>query len=383
MINREEAERFMRRALELAAQGSGKVNPNPLVGAVVVRQGSIVAEGYHRAYGGPHAEALALRRAGAAAQGAELYVNLEPCVAFPGKQTPPCTEQIIASGIARVIIAARDPNPQVCGRGVIRLRAAGIEVHEGILQQEAERLNEIHRKYSTTGRPFVLLKLALSADGKIATSSGDSRWISSKISRQEVHRLRDRYAAVLVGLGTVLQDDPRLTVRLSQGRDPLRIVLDSQGRIPLEAKILHLDSPAKTVIAATSALPPKKAAQLGKLGAELWRLPADESGRVNLRSLLQKLAEERIDSLLVEGGSTVAGSFFAAELVDKVLFFVAPLIVGGRQAPGAVGGAGFTQIASAIRLKEFSVGPSGPDFALQGYPEYDQHERGKEEVRQE
>ena len=381
MVNREEAERFMRRALELAELGSGRVNPNPLVGAVVVRQGSIVAEAYHRAYGGAHAEALALRQAGSAAQGAELYVNLEPCVAFPGKQTPPCTEQIIASGIARVIIAARDPNPQVSGRGVERLRAAGIEVHEGLLVQEADRLNEIHRKYATTGHPFVLLKLALSADGKIATSSGDSRWISSKISRQEVHRLRDRYAAVLVGLGTVLQDDPRLTVRLSQGRDPLRIVLDSQGRIPLDAKILHLNSSAKTIIVTTDALPTGKAARLSSLAAEVWRLPAAEPGRVNLRSLLQKLAEQRIDSLLVEGGSTVAGSFFAAELVDKVLFFIAPLIVGGHQAPGAIGGAGFTQIAAAVRLKGFSVGPSGPDFALQGYPEYDQEKGEKEEVK--
>lgn len=371
----------MRRALELAERGSGSVNPNPLVGAVVVRGGKIIAEGYHRAYGGPHAEVEALERAGRAAQGAELYLNLEPCVAYPGKQTPPCTERIIQSGIARVIVAMRDPNPRVHGRGVEQLRAAGIEVTEDLLEREAQQLNEIHTKYVTTGRPFVLLKLAMTADGKIASISGDSRWISSEESRRLTHRLRHRYAAVAVGSETVLRDDPQLTVRLIEGRDPLRVLLDSRGRIPPDAKAVRPSSLAKTIIATTEAMPLAKERQLNALGAEVWRLEADASGHVDLAALLQKLGERKIDSLLVEGGATLAWGFLAKRLVDKLLFFIAPLIVGGQQAASAVGGAGFPQICEGICLKDVSVTSSGPDFAYQGYPEYDRSKIREEAAR--
>jgi diaminohydroxyphosphoribosylaminopyrimidine deaminase/5-amino-6-(5-phosphoribosylamino)uracil reductase len=374
-------EGFMRRALELAERGSGLVNPNPLVGAVVVRDEKIVAEGYHRAYGGPHAEVEALERAGSAAKGAELYLNLEPCIAYAGKQTPACAERIIASSIARVIIAMRDPNPHISSRGIEQLRAAGIEVVEGLLQDAAQQLNEIHTKYVTTGQPFVLLKLAMTADGKIASVTGDSRWISSEESRRLTHQLRNRYAAIAVGSETVLGDDPQLTVRLIQGRDPLRIVLDSRGRIPLDARILHLSSSAKTAIATTDAMPASIERQLSALGTEIWRLPKDANGHVDLSVLLQKLGERKIDSLLVEGGATLAWSLLSAKLVDKVLFFIAPLIIGGRQAASAVDGAGFSQICEGICLRDVSVMASGPDFAYQGYPEYDRNEIREEAAR--
>ncbi len=360
----------MRRTLELAERGIGRVNPNPLVGAVLVRHGKIIAEGYHQAYGGLHAEVEALKRAGSAAKGAELYINLEPCVGFPGKKTPSCTERIIACGLARVVIAMRDPNPRVSGRGIAQLRAAGIDVIEGVLQSQAQQLNEIHTKYVTTGRPFVLLKLAMTADGKIASVTGDSHWISSEESRRFTHLLRNRYAAIAIGSETLVRDDPQLTVRRVEGRDPLRIVLDARGRIPLSAKILHLASTAKTIIATTDAMPTAKARELQALTAEVWRLPRDADGRVDLFALVQKLGEQKIDSLIVEGGATLAWSFLSARLVDKVLFFIAPLIIGGEQAMSAVGGAGFARIGEGIRLRDVSVESSGPDFIYQGYPVY-------------
>ncbi|MFQ6090225.1 MAG: bifunctional diaminohydroxyphosphoribosylaminopyrimidine deaminase/5-amino-6-(5-phosphoribosylamino)uracil reductase RibD, partial [Candidatus Bipolaricaulia bacterium] len=251
-------ERFMRRALVLAQRGEGWTNPNPLVGAVVVNGGWIVGEGWHERFGGPHAEAQALEAAGQEAQGAELYVNLEPCVHW-GK-TPPCVERIIAASIKRVIIAARDPNPLVNGRGAAKLKQAGIEVAVGLLEEEAMKLNEPFFKFIEAGRPFVVLKLALSLDGKIATRTGDSRWISGERSRELVHRLRNKYMAVLVGITTILEDDPQLTVRLKaiRTKDPLRIILDSRGQIPPGAKVLNLGSEAPTIVATTVLMPKEK-----------------------------------------------------------------------------------------------------------------------------
>lgn len=360
----------MRRALELAELGTGRVNPNPLVGAVVVKEVRIIAEAYYARFGGPHAEALALQQAGKEAWGAELYVNWEPCVAYPGKHTPPCVEQIIRAGIRRVIVATIDPTPQVNGRGLAKLREAGIEVIQGVLEKEAQRLNEIRVKYATTGLPFVLLKMAMTADGKIATHTGDSRGISSEESLRLIHRLRARYAAVLVGIGTVLKDDPKLTVRYAEGRDPLRIVLDSQGRIPLSSSILRLESQAPTVIA-TCDMPKKKEQQLKHLkNIEVWRLPANKDGRVNLQALMKHLGEVQVDSLLVEGGPTVAASFLKERLIDKLLFIIAPKVIGGREAPTPIGGEGLERIEQAFRLKECSVSLSGPDVVYQGYFDY-------------
>jgi len=354
----------MRRALELARRGEGWTNPNPLVGAVIVKGGRIVGEGYHERFGGPHAEAVALETAGEEAEGAELYVNLEPCVHW-GK-TPPCVERIISAKIKRVIVAAQDPNPLVSGRGIARLQEAGIEVALGVLEEEAKKLNEPFFKFITTGRPFVVLKLALSLDGKLATRTGDSKWISSERSRALVHRLRNRYAAVLAGINTVLQDDPQLTARLDDVRtkDPLRIVLDSRGRIPLEAKVLNLESDAPTVVATTEQMPEGKEEALLHKGARVWRC-GTRDGRVDLEELLKKLGDGGIDSLLVEGGGTVAASFLEAGLVDKLVFFIGPKIIGG---PGiTIGGKGVKRIAEAWQVKDISVKTLDGDVVYEGY----------------
>jgi diaminohydroxyphosphoribosylaminopyrimidine deaminase/5-amino-6-(5-phosphoribosylamino)uracil reductase len=358
-------EAFMRRALELARRGEGYTRPNPLVGAVVVRDGEVVAEGYHARYGGPHAEAEALERAGAAARGADLYVNLEPCVDFPGKKTPSCAERIIAAGIRRVIIATRDPNPLVGGKGVERLRAAGIEVVEGVLAEEARELNEIFFHWIRTGRPFVALKLAMSLDGKIATRTGDSRWITGPEARRRAHELRRRHAAVLVGVNTVLADDPRLTVREVEGPQPLRIVLDSRGRIPLSARVLSGD--AGTVIAAGEGIAPDKLEALRAKGAEVWRLPA-AAGRVDIAALLARLGERGVDSVLVEGGGEVAWSFLSRGLVHKLYLFYGPVVIGGREAIPAVGGEGVPQLAAAPRFRFGTVERLGADLLVTAYP---------------
>lgn len=361
----------MRRALELAEQGVGRVNPNPLVGAVVVKDGRVIAEAYHAEFGGPHAEALALERAGRAAYGAELYVNWEPCIAYPGKRNPPCVDQIITSGARRVIVATRDPTPQVNGHGIAQLQQAGIEVIEGVLAKEAQQLNEIRTKYATTGLPFVMLKMAMTADGKIATRTGDSRWISSGESLKLSHRLRVRYAAVLVGIGTVLRDNPQLTVRRIPGRDPMRIVLDSKGRIPIQAAILHCQSEAPTVIA-TCDMSEERARQLKEKceNVEIWRLPMSEEGGVDLLALLKQLGEAHRDSLLIEGGSTVAGAFLHKRLIDKFMIIIAPKILGGQAAPSPVGGAGVERIEQAFRLQDCAFYAVGSDVVYQGYLDY-------------
>lgn len=359
-------ERFMRRALELARQGEGYTRPNPLVGAVLVKGGRVIAEGHHARYGGPHAEAVALARAGEAARRADLYVNLEPCVDFPGKKTPSCTEAIIAAGVGRVVVACRDPNPHVAGKGIERLRAAGIEVVEGILAEEARELNEIFFHWITTGRPFVSLKLALSLDGRIATRTGDSRWITGPEARRRVHELRRRHAAVLVGINTALADDPRLTVREVPGPQPLRMVLDSQGRLPPSARILSGEG--RTAVVTTAAMPQRVEAALRENGAAVWRLPA-RAGRVDIVALLAKLGEEGIDSLLVEGGGEVAWSFLSQGLVQKLYLFYGPLIIGGREAVPGVGGEGYARLSQVPRFRLHRVERVGEDLLVVAYPQ--------------
>jgi len=353
----------MRRALELARLGEGYTRPNPMVGAVIVKDGKVIAEGHHARYGGPHAEASALARAGERARGADLYVNLEPCVHW-GK-TPPCADRIIAAGVSRVILAARDPNPLVNGKGVDKLRSAGIEVMEGVLREEAEKLNEIFFHWVKTQRPFVALKLAMSLDGKIASRSGGSRWITGGEARKRVHELRRRHAAVLVGIGTVLADDPQLTVREVEGPQPLRVVLDSRGRIPLSAKVLSGEAP--TLIATTEAMPEKIESRLREKGVEVWRLPARD-GEVDLGALLRRLGAREVDSVLVEGGGEVAWAFLSQGLVHKTYLFYAPLILGGRDAVPGVGGEGFPSPQGALRLKDLTVEWVGEDLLISGYP---------------
>ena len=353
----------MRRALDLARRGWGWTRPNPLVGAVVVRDGVVIGEGYHAVCGGPHAEVVALLEAGERARGADLYLNLEPCVDFPGKKTPPCTDAILEAGIRRVVVATADPNPCVDGRGLDRLRRGGVEVVEGVLADEARRLNDVFFHWIVHQTPFVVLKLALSLDGKIATRTGKSRWITGTPSRQAVHALRARHGAILVGVGTVFADDPSLTMREAEGPQPLRVVLDSRGRIPLGAKVLSSD--ARTAIATTDRMPLAVEADLRKTGAEVWRLP-ENGDRVDLKALLDRLGEET-DSLLVEGGAEVAWSFLSQRLVHKIALFYAPVILGGQDAVPSVGGEGVEEPAQAIRVRDLAIERVGEDFLVTGY----------------
>ncbi|NLW07490.1 MAG: bifunctional diaminohydroxyphosphoribosylaminopyrimidine deaminase/5-amino-6-(5-phosphoribosylamino)uracil reductase RibD [Clostridia bacterium] len=356
----------MRRALELAARGLGRTSPNPAVGAVIVRDGRVVGEGYHQRAGTPHAEIHALRAAAEAARGGTLYVTLEPCCHFG--RTPPCTEAIIAAGINRVVAAMPDPNPGVAGKGFDILRQAGIKVEIGLLAEEARRLNEAFAKFISRGLPWVTLKMALTLDGKIATRTGASRWITGPTSRTRVHELRDKHDAILVGIGTVLKDDPLLTTRLpgGRGRDAVRIILDSRLRLPLTARVINLDSVAPTVVATTEAAPASARQQLLDRGVEVLTLPA-EAGRVAWQPLLAELARRNITSVLVEGGAEVNASALAAGVVDKIIAFIAPKIFGGTVAPGPVGGQGVTLPGEAWQLDNLTVEPCGEDVMLSAY----------------
>lgn len=353
-------------ALKLAAKATGYTSPNPLVGAVVVKDGRIVGQGYHHRYGRSHAEVEALRQAGTRARGATLYVTLEPCN-HHGK-TPPCTEAVLAAGIWRVVIANSDPNPRVSGGGAAYLREKGLIVDLGLMAEAGCTLNESFFKASTTGLPFVIAKAAASLDGKIATHSKDSHWITGEKARVWVHRLRHQVDAILVGVGTVVADDPQLTTRLpgGKGQDPTRIILDSRLRLSLTAQVLTEKSTAPTWIVCTDAASAEKMAAIRSLGAEIIVTPA-KNHRVDLSSLLILLGERRIHSLLVEGGAEVHGAFFDAGLVDKFHLFLAPKFIGGRQAPGILGGHGVTNLHQAPLARDLSIRRLGPDILISGY----------------
>jgi diaminohydroxyphosphoribosylaminopyrimidine deaminase/5-amino-6-(5-phosphoribosylamino)uracil reductase len=352
----------MRLALVLAELGAGDVNPNPVVGAVVVKEGRVVGRGYHRRFGGPHAELFALDEAGDAARGSTLYVTLEPC-SHHGK-TPPCTQRIIEAGIARVVIGTPDPNPVVNGSGIAALRAAGLDVATGLLAAEAEAQNEIFATFVTTGRPFVLVKLAISLDGRIATRTGDSEWISSQPARTEAHRLRRRFAAVLVGVDTVLADDPELSVRHVIGQDPVAVVLDPSGKIPLTSRLLDR---AASPIVVTASMTWRKRRALTERDVRLWHMPL-RNKRFDLPLLLARLGEVGMDSVLVEGGGETVASFLEAGLVDKIALFIAPILIGGRSALPAIAGAGVERIANAWRLRGVCVDWVGEDLYITGHP---------------
>ena len=358
---------FMLHALRLAQKARGRTSPNPMVGAVLVKDGRIIGEGFHPKAGEPHAEIFALRQAGEAARGATMYVTLEPC-SHHGR-TPPCVDAIIAAGVAEVHMAMIDPNPLVAGRGKAALEAAGIRVVTREHEQEAQELNEAFVHWVTQKRPFVIAKFAMSLDGKIATRTGDARWISGPASRQYTHELRDQVDAILVGANTVLADDPRLTTRLDKAdvHHPLRVILDSRGRVPLSARVFSPDLPGQTLVATTEHMPPSHRRQLAAQGVEVLILPQRE-GRVDVAALLDALGQREITSLLVEGGSTVLGTFFDRGLVDKVLAFIAPMIIGGKDAPGPVGGEGSTSLAQAWRLERVRMEQLGNDILLIGYP---------------
>ncbi len=361
---RELDESYMREALRIAEYARGRTSPNPLVGAVIVRDGAIVASGWHRAAGEPHAEIHALRMAGELARGATLYVTLEPCTHHG--RTGPCAEAVIAAGLARVVIALSDPNPLVAGRGIHLLTAAGIEVTTGICEDEARRQNEIFLKWVTTKRPFVTLKTAMTLDGKIASHTGASQWITGAAARARVHAYRNEYDAILVGIGTVLADDPSLTTRLEHGtgKNPLRIVLDSEARTPLDAKLVA-DGAAPTIIVVSERADHRRVNLLRACGAEVVTLGAQ---RVDIAALLDYLGARDITSLFVEGGAAVNWSLLAGGSVDKVHAFIAPMLMGGETAKTPIGGTGFDSPQTALRLRDVTVEQLGADILVTGYP---------------
>lgn len=356
---------YMRLVLKLAAKGKGSTSPNPLVGAIIVKNGRIVGKGYHKKAGAPHAEVFALQESGNRSRGAVLYVNLEPCC-HRDKKTPPCTNTIIKAGIKKVVIGMVDPNPKVSGQGTAILKKSGIEVSSGILEEESKRLNESYIKYITTGLPFVIMKIASSLDGKIATSSGESRWITGVESRKKVHRLRSEVDAVLVGIGTVITDDPSLNVRLIKGRDPHRIILDSSLRIPLTARILNLISNAKTYIVTADDIPEERILSLKKKGAEIITTDSKD-GFINLPLMMEKIGRLGITSIMIEGGSETNASALLSGIVDKIMIFISSRIIGGNDSKGAVGGRSPERLSDAIKLKKIRVKKSGEDLLIEGY----------------
>ncbi len=357
-------EEFMQVALNLARNAIGRTSPNPLVGAVIVRDGRIVGAGWHRKAGTPHAEIHALNMAGELAEGATLYVTLEPCSHYG--RTGPCAEAVVKAGIKRCVIAMGDPNPKVAGKGIAILEQAGIEVRCGVLEAEARQLNEVFLKWIAVQKPFVALKTAMSLDGKIATATGKSQWITSEAARRRGHEFRDIYDSILVGIGTVLADDPSLTTRLPHdaGKNPVRIVVDSQAKTPLTAKVIT-DGQAKTIIAVSGQAPAARMAALEQAGAEV--LVAGDKSKVDLSILMDKLAAREITSVYAEGGGTVNFSLLAAGLVDKVYAFIAPKLLGGKEALTPVEGAGFAELSQAVELEQVTTETVGSDILLTGY----------------
>lgn len=354
---------YMGLAYELAKKAEGRTTPNPTVGATIVKDGEIIGQGYHMKAGMPHAEIEAMNsvKDKELLKGSTLYLLLEPCCHY-GK-TAPCTKAIIEAGISRVVAPMKDPNPKVNGKGFEELRNAGIEVGVGLMEKEAKKLNEAFFKYITTKRSFVILKAAMSIDGKIATSAGQSKWISSEQSRSYVHELRNRVDAVIVGINTVLYDNPRLTCRIPGGRDPLRIILDSRLRIPLDARIL---ADRNALIATTNKCDKSKIRKLEEKGVGVVVIRTNDK-KVDLKELMYELALRSITHIMIEGGSEVAASALKEGIVDKVVYFIAPKIIGGRDAKTPIGGKGIENMEEALKLKDVEIKKIGDDVVIEGY----------------
>jgi len=358
----------MEQALSLAKLALGQVSPNPAVGAVVVKNDIVVGQGYTQPPGLWHAEIVALKQAGEEARGDVMYVTLEPCCHYG--RTPPCTQAIIAAGIVEVHLAMLDPNPLVSGRGKSELEREGVKVYVGEHEEEAKEVNESYAKFVTTGMPFVTAKFAVSLDGKIATRSGDSKWISGDEARKYVHNLRYAADAIMAGVNTVLADDPRLTARSCGGRggtakkQPLRVIVDGKGRTPLTAQVFS--EPGKTLLALGKLVTPEEKSAFAQVDAELLELPS-EGGLVDLEKLLKALGEREITSVLVEGGGILLGSLFDCGLVDKVITFIAPIIIGGKEAKTAVGGKGVDKVVNSIKLDHIRLEKLGEDLMVSGY----------------
>lgn len=366
---------MIRKTIALASRARGMTSPNPMVGALLVKNNRIIAEAYHKKSGTPHAEALVIEKAGEKARGATLYVSLEPCC-HTKKKTPPCTKAIIDSGIKQVVIAMEDPNPQVSGKGIEELRKAGIRVISGIMREKAEKLNEFYLKYIALKRPFVILKVAMTLDGKIATPEGESKWITGEKARHAVHKLRNSVDAVMTAIGTVKADDPELTARVKGVGDkrqgatrPVRIVIDPDLEVPLEAKVLK--TPPETIIvtrqsakgSSQQALEEKKRHVLDT-GVQIIEY---EEEKLDLGLLMSSLGELGITSVLTEGGSSLNAYALEHGIVDKVMFFISPKIIGGKESYPAVGGSGFRRLKDAYRLRDISVRRLGEDILIEGY----------------
>ena len=359
---------FMQMALDLAVKGEGFTSPNPMVGAVVVKDGRVVGSGFHEAVGGPHAEVNALSAAGKLAAGSTLYVTLEPCN-HTGR-TPPCTEKILSAGISRVVVAMPDPNQQVAGGGSEYLKQCGLEVISGVCEQQARKQNEAFIKYIKTAKPFVIAKCAATLDGRIATRTGDSKWVTGEAARRHVHRLRHAVDAVMVGINTVNRDDPSLTARLEDRRtnDPIRIILDTHLSIDPHARVLNQDSDVDTIVVAGPGAKQNKKTVLEKDGARVIEAPL-KNRRIDLASLMQQIGAMGITSLLIEGGGRVLASAFQAGIVDKVLFFYAPKILGGDDGVPICSGPGPELMSQSLSIKDISVLRFDDDILIEGYVE--------------
>ena len=356
-------EKYMHMALRLALRAKGKTSPNPMVGALVVKNGKVIGRGYHQKAGLPHAEVVALNEAGPAAQGATLYVTLEPCAHFG--RTPPCVNRIMKSGIKKVIIGMVDPNPLNNGRGIKILQAHGIDIEAGVLEDKLKKINEVFLKYITTRTPFVTVKVAESLDGKIATKTGDSKWITSDKSRALAHRLRRNYDAIMVGVNTILRDNPRLDPWFSK-KKLAKIVVDSNLSTSEDATIFS--TPGEVIIV-TLPSPPGQETENRKILSQKARIidVKEKDGQVNLKDMMKKLAQLEITNIIVEGGGTLIGALFDEGLVDKVLFFISPKIVGGKDALGPVMGKGVSRIDRALKLKEVTTRRIGDDILVEGH----------------
>jgi len=367
----EQDEKWMREALRLAELGWGRTSPNPLVGCLIVRDGCVLSEGYHAAAGFDHAERAAINQArqrGVSLDGATLYVNLEPC-SHQGR-TPPCADLIIESGIRTVVAAMSDPNPRVAGQGFQKLQNTGILLRIGVLAAEAQKLNEIFIKYITTGLPFVLLKSAISLDGKIATRTGNSKWISGEVSRQVVHHWRDRVAGIMVGKNTVLLDNPSLTTRQDGQacQNPIRIIVASAGALPSDCRVFQACAPGGAILATTSRMPAASRAAFERIGTTVVCLDG-EDGKVDLWGLVRYLGLRGLDSIMLEGGGRLNEAFLQAGLIDKIMLFMAPKIIGGGDAVSCFNGLGCDQLTDAVGLDRMSINPCGEDWLIEGYPQ--------------
>jgi diaminohydroxyphosphoribosylaminopyrimidine deaminase / 5-amino-6-(5-phosphoribosylamino)uracil reductase len=351
---------FMNQALKLAERSRGMTSPNPLVGAVLVKNGKVLAAAYHKRAGDPHAEALAILKAGTKAKDSTLYVTLEPCC-HTGKKTPPCCPVILKAGIKKVVIAMRDPNPKVSGRGVKALRTQGVDVIEGVLEEKARKQNEVYSNFMTNGRPFVTLKCAMTLDGKIATPEGESKWITCEKSRTLVHKMRGSVDAVMTSVGTVLADNPRLTCRVKSAHKPARIIIDPELDTPLDFNVAS--TPPRTIFV-TSIQDDRKKVLLKERGAEFVEF---EGPKINLSRLMRELGGMDITSVMIEAGSSFSASALMAGIVDKVVFFIAPKIIGGYRSIPAIGGESFLKLADAIRISDMTVKKIGEDIMLTGY----------------